>query len=126
MSDPWSIGAGLALSTMLMSIDSGPMSRTLTTIDPNLVPIDPDWTMRELVAWLSEDSRQHDPALQHPLARIEALITGAHWARTPSTVALIRSIVGAVRDEPALGRVRVRELMPQQAPLMSEWIPQPA
>lgn len=46
----------------------------------------------ELVEWLSDDSRQHDPALQHPLSLIEAALTGEQWSRTPSTVALIRSL----------------------------------
>lgn len=76
--------------------------------------------------WLSDDARQHEATLQHPLTRIEALITGSRWARTPSTVALIRSIVSALRDEPALRSIRIRDLDPQQAPRMSERIPQPA
>lgn len=89
-------------------------------------PINPDWTIAQLLEWLSDDVRQHDVMLQHPLARIEALMTGARWARTPSTVALIRSIAAAVRDEPVRGSIRVSELSPQQAPRMPERIPQPA
>ncbi|MFJ3473158.1 hypothetical protein ACIPJ1_09515 [Microbacterium maritypicum] len=89
-------------------------------------PINPDWTIAQLLEWLSDDVRQHDVMLQHPLARIEALMTGARWARTPSTVALIRSIAAAVRDEPVRGSIRVGELSPQQAPRMPERIPQPA
>lgn len=89
-------------------------------------PIHPDWTIAELVAWLGDDARQHDATLLHPLTRIEALITGARWARTPSTVALIRSIAGALRDLPALGSIRIRDLDPQQVPRRSERIPQPA
>jgi len=89
-------------------------------------PINPDWTIAQLLEWLSDDVRQHDVMLQHPLARVEALMTGARWARTPSTVALIRSIAAAVRDEPVRGSIRVGELSPQQAPRMPERIPQPA
>ncbi|MDF2560685.1 MAG: hypothetical protein K0R99_2131 [Microbacterium sp.] len=68
------------------------MSTPTTTSAADLGPIDPDWTISELVEWLSDDSRQHDPALQHPLAVIEAALTGGQWSRTPSTVALIRSL----------------------------------
>ncbi|WP_136024071.1 hypothetical protein [Microbacterium sp. K27] len=89
-------------------------------------PINPDWTIAQLLEWLSDDVRQHDVMLQHPLARIEALMTGARWARTPSTVALIRSIAAAVRDEPVRGSIRVGELSPQQASRIPERIPQPA
>ncbi|WP_052748674.1 hypothetical protein [Microbacterium sp. Ag1] len=58
------------------------------------------------------------------LPAIEALITGAHWARTPSTVALIRSIAVAVGDDPVLRTTRIRDIEPEQAPPMSERIPQ--
>ena len=73
------------------------MKTPLTTLDQDLGPIDPDWTIAELIEWLSEDSRQHDPALQHPLARIEAALTGEAWTHPPSTVALIRSLASAAR-----------------------------
>lgn len=53
-------------------------------------------------------------------------MTGVRWAHTPSTVALIRSIAAAVRDEPVRGSIRISELSPQQAPPMPERIPQPA
>lgn len=73
------------------------MDKPLTTLAADLGPIDPDWTITELIEWLSDDARQHDPALQHPLALIEAALTGERWSRTPSTVALIRSLVLAAR-----------------------------
>lgn len=90
-------------------------------------PIDPDWTIAELVIWLSDDARQHDATLRQPLARIEALATGSRWARTPSTVALIRSLAGLVRDDPALRGTRIRDLgTPQRAqtPQVPRRIPQ--
>lgn len=69
------------------------MNRPLTTHDVELGPIDPDWTITELLDWLSsDDARQHDVTLQHPLARIEAALTGEDWSRMPSTVALIRAL----------------------------------
>lgn len=74
------------------------MDKPFATLAPNLGPINPDWTITELVEWLSDDSRQHDPALQHPLALIEAALTGEAWSRTPSTVALIRSLTAAARE----------------------------
>ncbi len=63
-----------------------------------LAPIQPDWTIAELVARLTDDARQHDPALRHPLALVEAAVTGARWTGEPSTVALIRSLAAAVRE----------------------------
>lgn len=75
------------------------MDTPLTTLDQDLGPIDPNWTIDELVAWLSEESHQHDPALQHPLALIDAALTGEPWTRTPSTVALIRSLAVAARGQ---------------------------
>ncbi|MFE7198346.1 hypothetical protein [Microbacterium oxydans] len=92
------------------------------TSDPG--PIVSEWTIAQLLEWLSDDAHQHDVTLQHPLARIEALITGAHWARTPSTVALIRSIAVAVRNDPALLTTRIRDVEPRQASPMSARIPQ--
>lgn len=71
-------------------------------------PIAPNWTLSELVAWLSDDSRQHDPELQRPLALIEAALTGAGWSRTPSTVSLIRSLTLLV---PTHGAVAIAELV---------------
>ncbi|UUE20248.1 hypothetical protein [Microbacterium sp. J1-1] len=100
------------------------MNRNLATSLPRTGPINPDWTITQLLEWLSDDARQHDVALQHPLARVEALMTGARWARTPSTVALIRSIAAAVHDDPARGSLRIGELSPQQEPGVPERIPQ--
>ncbi|MFJ6532802.1 hypothetical protein [Microbacterium sp. NPDC091662] len=73
------------------------MDTSLTTFATDLGPIDPNWTIAELVEWLCDDARQHDPALQRPLAVIEAALTGSAWSRTPSTVALIRSLTLAAR-----------------------------
>ncbi len=100
------------------------MDTTGATRTSDSGPIVPEWTITQLLEWLSDDAHQHDVTLQHPLARIEALITGAHWARTPSTVALIRSIAVAARDDPALRTTRIRDIEPEQAPPMSERIPQ--
>lgn len=67
-----------------------------------LGPIRPNWTIIELVEWLSDDTRQHDPALRHPLALIEAAVTGAQWSGEPSTIALVRSLAAARRTHGAL------------------------
>lgn len=63
-----------------------------------------------MIEWLGEDSRQHEAALWHPLAVVEAGLTGSRWSGAPSTVALIRSIVGAVRVAPDLGTIRIGSL----------------
>lgn len=90
------------------------MDTPLTIPAADLGPIDPNWTIRELVEWLSDDSRQHDRSLQHPLALIEAALTGATWSRTPSTVALIRSLTLAAQDHP--GSVIADALLPVAVP----------
>jgi hypothetical protein len=87
-------------------------------------PIDPDWTIGDLIHWLSDDVRQHDAALRHPLACVEALLTGTEWSGTPSTVALIRSITDAAREDPRLRSIRIHELDRQETPRMPEQIPQ--
>lgn len=86
------------------------MDTFFATRSPDIGPIDPDWTIDALVEWLSDDARQHDPALRLPLARIEAELTGARWTGSPSTVALIRSIVDAVIGDPTIRDIRIRDL----------------
>jgi hypothetical protein len=103
------------------------MDTSSGTDQPTLGPIKPDWTIAELIEWLSDDVRQHDRALQHPLTRIEAAVTGSRWGGTPSTIALIRSLVDAVRADPALRAVRIRTLHrqePQETSALPERIPQ--
>lgn len=84
------------------------MSTPLTTASSDLAPISPDWTIAELVDWLADDSRQHDPGLQHPLSLIERALTAEPWSGVPSTVALIRSISAAAHTR---GSVTVAELL---------------
>lgn len=86
------------------------MDTFFATRSPDIGPIDPDWTIDALVEWLSDDARQHDPALRLPLARIEAELTGARWTGSPSTVALIRSIADAVIGDPTIRDIRIRDL----------------
>lgn len=103
------------------------MDTIIATKPSHLGPIDSDWTIAELVEWLSDDVRQHDRALQHPLTRIEAAVTGSRWGGTPSTTALIRSLADAVRADPALRAVRIRDLdrqEPQETSALPERIPQ--
>ncbi|WP_311257898.1 hypothetical protein [Microbacterium sp. WCS2018Hpa-9] len=75
------------------------MTQPIAIQRQDLEPISPEWTIRELVEWLSEDSRQHDPALRRSLMLIETALTGATWTGEPSTVALIRSLAAAVRTQ---------------------------
>jgi hypothetical protein len=84
------------------------MTTPITMEPQDLEPISPEWTIRELVEWLSEDSRQHDPALRRPLMLIETALTGATWKGEPSTVALIRSLAAAVHTQ---GALRVRDVI---------------
>ncbi|MCK2034651.1 hypothetical protein KZC51_00755 [Microbacterium sp. SSW1-49] len=103
------------------------MDTFLANESPDLGPIDLDWTIAELVEWLSDDVRQHDAALHQPLTRIEAAVTGSRWGGTSSTIALIRSLVDAVRADPALRAVRIHDLdrqEPQDTSALPERIPQ--
>lgn len=87
------------------------MTQPFTTNDDVLMPIPPDWTIRELLEWLSDDTRVQDDALHGPLTVIEAALTGSPWSREPSVVALIRSIASTVQSSPRLRNMRLDELL---------------
>lgn len=74
------------------------MDQPLTREIVELGPMSADWTIDELIEWLAEDSLQNDPALQPPLAAIEAALTGESWTRTPAAIALIRSLAALGRE----------------------------
>lgn len=90
------------------------MNQPIAIERQDLGPISPDWTIRELVAWLAEDSHQHDPALRRPLELIETALTGAIWKGEPSTVALIRSLAAAV---PTQGELRIIDVLSASSPI---------
>lgn len=90
------------------------MTASTTSFGLDLGPIQQDWTIGELLAWLQDDARTHDPALREPLARIEAAVTGTPWPSSPSTVALIRSLAAASRSG-GLSRVRIAHFAPNPA-----------
>lgn len=77
----------------------------------SLVPFDPGATLDEVLHLLSDDARQHDPALRHPLLAIEQALTGRPWHDTPSTIALIRSIADVARCTPAARSATLAELI---------------
>ncbi|RUQ03281.1 hypothetical protein D8M34_16840 [Microbacterium sp. HSID17254] len=90
------------------------MTASTTSFGIDLGPIQQDWTIGELLAWLQDDSRTHDPALREPLARIEAAVTGTPWPSSPSTAALIRSLAAASRSG-GLAPVRIAHFVPNPA-----------
>ncbi|KYJ97376.1 hypothetical protein [Microbacterium sp. CH1] len=90
------------------------MTVLTTSFGLDLGPIQRDWTIGELLAWLQDDARTHDPALREPLSRIEAAVTGTPWPSSPSTVALIRSLALASRAG-NLSRVRIAHFVPNPA-----------
>lgn len=95
------------------------MTASTTSFGLDLGPIHRDWTIGELLAWLQDDARTHDPALREPLARIEAAVTGTPWQTAsstvaPSTVALIRSLALAARAG-NLCPVRIAHFVPSPA-----------
>lgn len=89
------------------------MSQPFTTLDDVLAPILPDWTIRDLLEWLSDDTRIEEDSVRGPLAIIEGALTGSPWTREPSTVALIRSIASAVQASPRLRNMRLDDLLPR-------------
>lgn len=89
------------------------MDTPFTTLDTVLAPILPDWTIRDLLEWLSDDARTHDEALRDPLMIIEAALTGSPWTRAPSTVALTRSIASTVQASSRLRNMRLDDLLPR-------------
>lgn len=93
------------------------MSIRIATDLAVLAPISPDWTIAELVEWLADDSRQHDASLQHPLALIDRAVTGETWSGTPSTVALVRSLVTAARTHGSVVIADLGLFRSQSAPL---------
>ena len=78
------------------------MDTALTTEPLDLGPIDANWTIGQLLDHLTDDRALDDPALALVLGRVEAAVTGSDWTRTPSVVALIRSLAAAVAAAPEL------------------------
>ncbi|WP_435747796.1 hypothetical protein [Microbacterium sp. PMB16] len=91
------------------------MTTSTASFDELLAPILADWTIRDLLEWLSDDTRTHDDALRRPLALIESALTGSLWTREPSTVALIRSIASTVQSSPHVRNMRLDDLLPGAA-----------
>lgn len=91
------------------------MDTASTDFPHDLGPISPDWTISELLDWLSDDARQHDETLRDPLQAIDAAMTGVVWRRSPSTVALIRSIAATLRRHPASAGLRIAQLVADAA-----------
>lgn len=86
------------------------MDTSITSIQPSAGPIRPEWTISELLEWLSDDARGLDESLRGTLARIEAAVTGLGWTREPATIALIRSLADAARRSPGLRVTCVADL----------------
>lgn len=91
------------------------------------MPIDQNWTIAELLDRLAQDEQNWE-SLGPELARIEAaasdLAGGAAWGRTPSTVALVRSLAGLCRTAPevrglSVGRLLATELSPRAGSVCS-------
>lgn len=85
---------------------------------PLFGPIDPDWTLAELLDWLADDDSRSEEE-HRILARIEAAASTAAgappWAGAPGAVALVRSLDALRRALPALGSVRLGELLVPEA-----------
>lgn len=103
---------GSRVAACSSNADAGaPATRSPAALPTDLAPLDPAWTVADLLIWLADDVRMHDPALRHPLSLVDLALTGATWTGAPSTVALIRSIAEAVRRTPAAGSIRLERLL---------------
>lgn len=73
-------------------------------------PIEPKWTVSELLDWIgADDARCHDDRLHGLLSTVERAL-GADADGAGSTIVLVRSIVARVAAEPALRDLRLDEL----------------
>lgn len=90
------------------------MNHFSTPNQPLLKPINPNWTISELLEQLAADEELAQ-CVCAPLARIEAALTeeaGADsWTRTPGSTALVRSLVRLCSVDPALGRLTLGPLI---------------
>lgn len=74
----------------------------------DISPIHLDWTLIELLAWIgADDSRCHDERLRRIL---DAIDRGAPSV-AGRTVVLVRSLAVRLVAEPALGGVRIRDVL---------------
>lgn len=92
------------------------MDTAITTEQLDLGPIDPNWTIEQLLDHLTDDSALGDPALAPVLRRVEAAVTGVDWTRTPSVVALVRSLALAVGAAPELRPRTLADLLRTASP----------
>ena len=83
-------------------------------------PVNPDWTLSELLGWIAAtDARCHDERLPGVLDAIDrALVPTA--APTPPAVVLVRSLALRVASDPSLGRRRLGDVVGQPAPAPGE------
>lgn len=105
------------------------MTTPYASIWPIHGPIEPEWTISKLLAYLSEDAHldgtgldgadleagQPEADLRSSLRRIEAaaseLVGAPAWRGEPSTIALVRSLAALRLRAPALGALRIGELL---------------
>ena len=77
-------------------------------------PIEENWTLGELLDSIAEadapDDRMH-PALVRLDRAIAERTDGPRWCRTPSAVALVRSICAACAESPELRRLGLAALL---------------
>ncbi|MCT1476891.1 hypothetical protein [Microbacterium sp. p3-SID336] len=92
------------------------MDTAITTELLDLGPIDTNWTIEQLLDHLTDDSAVGDPALAPALRQVEAAVTAVDWTRTPSVVALIRSLALAVAADPELRPRTLADLLRTASP----------
>lgn len=83
------------------------------TVSATLVPVAPDWTIQELIAWIAaDDARSHSEALRPVLSAVLAgLAPDDAPTLTPrSPVALVRAVASHLRATPALRDMALRDV----------------
>ncbi|MGN6218966.1 MAG: hypothetical protein ACTHNQ_05640 [Microbacterium sp.] len=89
------------------------MFRTHTSVPQTVSPVAPDWTIRELMAWIAaDDTRCHDETLRPVLTAVAESARPGSLLRPTSTVALVRAVAARLRAEPATGERRVGDVAP--------------
>lgn len=120
------------------------MTTPRASIWPISSPIEPEWTISQLLDYLSEDAHldgaglasaglgagRPDADLRSSLMRIEAaaseLVGAPAWRGEPSAIALVRSLAALRLRAPALGALWIGELLAPSGLRRSEGAPRDA
>ncbi|ALJ21925.1 hypothetical protein [Microbacterium sp. No. 7] len=92
------------------------MDHTQHTEQPYLGPFDDQWTITEIVEWFAvDDARCHDEGCRPVLAALDRALSpagsGTAASGDPAPVMLLRALVARLAADPALGQMRLAEVL---------------